>query len=265
MRLKIFLWIAVFVISLPGCAPASAGEPAPAPAFTNAPPAAATGTAPPPPPALPDGETVRSLMLASPGRWDTVWAEADGGQRIQVWFSQPLRTRALSGPPDGPPDALWISDGAYQLNSLMAPGETVEPLPEYVLDPQPPPAADPNGLPPEPPGAFIVQPLSHMLFPLAQAGRPGTYTTTGREVVAGRETYVLDWTPSYASNRLDTFWVDAQTGVVLRWLNYSKPDGAELTAETTITRIQFNLQLPPELFDIARPLPAAFASGPYDF
>lgn len=213
---------------------------------------------------LPDGEEVRRLMLTSPQRWDTVWAEASGTERYQVWFRQPLLTFAISGPLDGAPAAMWISDGVNQLNSLMAPGETVSMLTEDLTNPKPPPGSDPNGLPPEPVGAFIVQPLSHMLFPVSMAGRPGTYTAVGTEIVADRLAYIVEWKPDFASNRLDTFWVDSQTGVVLRWQNYAKPDGAELTAETTILQIQYNLQFPDAMFQIERPLPGKFASGPYD-
>ncbi len=103
-----------------------------------------------------------------------------------------------------------------------------------------------------------------MLFPVGMAGRPGAYTAVGTEIVADRLAYIVEWKPDFASNRLDTFWVDSQTGVVLRWQNYAKPDGAELTAETTILQIQYNLQFPDAMFQIERPLPGKFASGPYD-
>ena len=84
---------------------------------------------------------------------------------------------------------------------------------------------------------------------VALANRPGEYRTTGRETLIGRETYILEWRPTPGGPIIDRFWVDSSTGIILRWENYRKPDGAAITVEAYITKILVNVELPINAFD----------------
>ena len=130
-------------------------------------------------------------------RWQSLWVEALGASfpgdgtrtrlsssREQVWVQQPTRGLALLGAPDGVELQMWVSDG---VNYRDISGE-IWPLPDYVTTPVPPPAGFGNALMPEPPGLQLGIPLSHLIFPVALANRPGEYRTTGRETLIGRET-----------------------------------------------------------------------------
>ncbi len=141
----------------------------------------------------------------------------------------------------------------------MLPGSTVQVFPEYITNPPPVIATDPNGIPPSPPESFIPNPLVDLIYPIGLASRPGTYAPVGSMLIAGRPAYILEYTPAGASNRLDRFWLDAQTGVLLGWQNFTKPDGRYLSAETMFTAIAYDIPLPDSLFTLDAHLPADFA------
>jgi hypothetical protein len=203
-------------------------------------------------------------------RWQTVWGDLEGvsypgdgsdtilsNNRMQLWIQQPTQALVLSGTPEGELVELWwVSNGAYSRNSN---GEMM-PYPEYITNPLPLPADAPADTIPEPPGLLLGIPSSEMVFPIALASRPGDYTTVGKEVYLGRDVYLLAWNlPSGAV--LDRYWVDAATGVILRWQNYSKPDGAALTLDTYFTAIRFDVVLPEGIFNLDIQSPGRFADS----
>jgi len=75
---------------------------------------------------------------------------------------------------------------------------------------------------------------------------------------------MLEYKPAFSANRLDRYWVDAQTGTMLGWQNFTKPDGRYISSETMITRIEYNLFIPESLFSLDARLPAAFAQNAND-
>ncbi len=222
-----------------------------------------------PPAEVPDGKILHSLMLHAPENWTSVWAEATGRwyagdeantlnseERHQVWIRRPFYMLAFSGPLQGTPNALYISDGS----AYLIPGMDPQPFPEYILHPPKMPSVD-TGLPVQPPESFIPNPLVDNLYPIGLAGRPGEYRPIGAAVIANRPAYILEWTPEFASQRLNRFWIDAQSGVILRLEAYTKPDGRYLTQEIEVTTILYDVEIPESLFTMDFTLPSSFAQN----
>ena len=261
----------------PGTASAAAVQPAvqqaaptPQPGAETPPPATRPAGAP-----LPDGETVRQLMRSAHLRWRTLWGDAVGfsydgsgsttpisSGRTQVWVQQPLQALALmgaaQGAAQGAPTDVWVSDGVYYRYTAM--GEDKMLLPEYVTQPEPPPdGAAPDYLP-QPPGLLLGMPMSDMIFPIGIAERQGDYKVEGVESIAGREAYILTWSPAGGSV-LSRFWVDTITGVILRQQGFSKADARQLTTDSYFTAIVFDVVLPGDIFNLERAAPGSFPGG----
>lgn len=220
-----------------------------------------------PPTDLPDGKTLQELMLYSHENWSSIYLDATGTwysgnqansinseERHQVWIRRPFYMLAFSGPKDGSPNALYISDGgAYRL-----PGIEPQIFPDYMLTPPGMPAVD-SGLPVQPPESFIPNPLLENIYPIGLASRPGEYRPTGVAVIANRPAYILEWIPEFATQRLNRFWIDSQTGLILRMEGYTKPDGRFLTQEIEVTYIMYDVVLPETLFTLDFSLPPNFS------
>lgn len=251
----------------PTIAPAVAilSSPLPHPTQTHTTPA--PGSPVEPPANLPDGKSLQTLMLHAHENWTSVWVEATGRWysgdeaktlnselRHQVWIRRPFYMLAFSGPLQGTPIALYVSDGS----AYLIPGMDPQPFPEYILHPPKMPSVD-TGMPIQPPESFIPNPLVDNLYPIGLAGRPGEYLPIGAAVIANRPAYILEWTPEFASQRLNRFWIDAQTGIILRLEAYTKPDGRYLTQEIEVTSILYDVEIPESLFTLDYALPSSFA------
>ncbi len=289
MKYTLLIILITFSLLLSACQPTStATQPVAAPPepIPTSQPAVATIIAPtpsstqaetPPPPDnlaqpptdLPDGKTLQNLMLHSHENWSSLWVEASGKwysgeatnqlnseERHQVWIRRPFYMLALSGPIQGTPNALYASDGS----AYLIPGMDPQPFPEYILHPPKMPSVD-TGLPVQPSESFIPNPLVDNLYPIGLAARPGEYRPIGTAVIANRPAYMLEWIPEFASQRLNRFWIDAQTGVILRLEAYTKPDGRYLTQEIEITSILYDVEIPESLFTLDYALPSSFAQA----
>ncbi len=207
-------------------------------------------------------EEIRLRILDSPLNWQTVWVDAiiedfngiaPSSQRVQLWANQPAQARVLSGPVDGAPAFLWISDGEQTRT-----GEEVRLDPDYA-----PPRIETNSVYPHPMTGILPTRLSELLFPSGLAQRGGTYVPTALETIAGREALVVEW--SRPDGPLtDRFWVDTLTGVILRQQNYGKGGDGALTQDITVTTIQFDYTPHPETFNRLAPFPPAFAASAQD-
>jgi len=212
-----------------------------------------------------DSETIRKRILYSYQHWQTMWVDAQisdyssgavSTQRVQVWLNQPAQARVLTGPVDGAPANLWISDGQMT--------RTGEDLSGYGLDGSYiAPVIESNVIYPHPMTGILPTPLSSLLFPSGLAQRGGTYRPIAIENIAGRETLVVEWNRPNGP-LVDRFWVDSQTGVILRQQNYGKGADGALTSEYLITNIQYDLTFPSETFNRLAPFPPAFSTAPDD-
>ena len=256
--------------SAPAQSPAQEAAPTPQPGEETPPPATRLAGAP-----LPDGETVRQLMRGAHLHWRTLWGDAVGfsyqgdgsttpisSGRTQVWVQQPLQALALmgaaQGAAQGAPADMWVSDGVYYRYTAM--GEDKMLLPEYVTQPEPPPAGAAPDYLPQPPGLLLGIPMSDMIFPIGLAERQGDYKVEGVESIAGREAYLLTWSPA-GGPVLSRFWVDTITGVILRQQGFSKADARQLTTDSYFTAIVFDVVLPGDIFNLERAAPGSFSDG----
>ncbi len=208
-----------------------------------------------------DSETIRRKLLYSTAEWHTLWADAvlntfTGGQaepattqRVQLWISQPdARFRLVwsSNPPQV--DGAAVSDGEtvrrLEVESGQISGNT---LSAQVRQAFIPPAVS-TVIVEHPLQAYISSPLAAQLLSTTFGQRSGKFTAQSMDVVAERNTLVVDWNNAQ-NDRVDRLWVDAVTGVVLRWQNFGKNGGVAVASDYAVTAVQFDAEFPSELFD----------------
>ena len=204
-----------------------------------------------------DSETIRQRMLESHARWKSAWVdgvitqyageEPASMMRIQIWADQETaRLRLLSGAVEGAPDFLQVSDG-QTLSTMRLPGRERQdqPVQPDARAPFQAPAAVSNGVVQHPLSGLLQTPANQALFPTSLAQRGGDYRPVGMDEVAGRPALEVEWYQD--SQRWDRFWLDARTGILLRWQNFSKGTPG-LAMEVVFNRVEFEPVLPDELF-----------------
>lgn len=258
MKRWIFLWIALCFLAgcnFPGRLPAGAPtRPGPTPRPLSGPELA-----------------IDQLMLHSAEHWNSLFAEADlisyppdGGQatptvdHVRVWIEQPARFRLIVQPGMGGAQRLTVSDG-QQVRSDT--GET-GPLPADIATPFVPPPGPSDTITLHPLGMALGLPLvGDLLFPVGVAQRSGTYQVSGQDTVAGRTAQIIDW--SYVTGQVnDRLWIDRETGVVLRQVNFGKSAADRPLSEVRFTHIEYNLAIPPETFALDQPTPPPIGTLP---
>jgi hypothetical protein len=195
------------------------------------------------------GEQIRARLLQSQLLWQSLWADVqvittENGtsvySREQVWFQQPSHGLWLSGPEKGDPQVVRLQDGALTVQVQLETGTR-----RLHTD-----------------ARLVPNNLDKMLFPdLSLASRPGTFEATGEALVADRWTVVVDYR-NVEGVRVDRFWVDALTGVVLRWapiLPARAQDHQKSGVEIVVKRIVYDADFPPAMFDLQRQPPEQFA------
>lgn len=218
----------------------------------------------------PAADDPRLLMLFSHARWQSLWADVivtnylgDEAHtvidqiRTQIWLQQPASGRVLSGPANGTPERMWVSDGlAMQEDG----GEILNVGPVTLGDFSPPFAVD--SVTPHPYGGMMGTMTADFILPTGLGQRSGEYRLVGRESWAGRDTLVTEYYRYPNDPVLERLWVDADTGVILRYASFGKPGGGPLSIELQVQAIQYDLPISPEFFVFNQPLPAAFAAAP---
>ena len=275
------VYILILVMVLSACAPLSDPFTETMPPEKLATPLPSL-TAPAPQPETP-GETVTGqeatvdeataredplfLMLYSHTRWgrlriDAVKVDYAGDDantpvqstRTQLWIEQPDQARILSGPLDGSPDRLWVSDGKnWQEN-----GGEVGHLPDLSNIEFIPPIPPTDTIYPHPLGSSMGSTLNDYIFSTVLVQRGGEYRLVGVENFAGREALLLEYYRPPSEAVIDRMWVDAATGVVLRAINFGKPGGGQINSEYYVTAIQFEPEFPEGTFTLGGELPANF-------
>lgn len=210
-----------------------------------------------------DSETIRHKLLTSSSHWRTLWADAmlnsftsagtpDPAQaaRVQLWIDQNAgRFRLVWGSTQSQVDGASVSDGVsvrrLDVTSGQISGET---LPDAARQVFIPPGAGSESIVQHPLTGIIGSPLADQVLSTALAQRGGSFTAQAMDEAAGRSTLVADWTTNDGA-RVDRFWIDAQTGVVLRWQNFGKSGGGQVQHEYVINSIQYDAEFPSELFD----------------
>ena len=176
--------------------------------------------------------------------------------RTQVWLAQPRHGRLLSGPANGVPQRLWVSDGT----AMQENGGVVSLLPPNLEQPFiPPPPSD--TVYPHPFAGLIGSVMGDYIFNTSLAQRSGEYRLVGSETFAGRQALVVEYFRYADGNVIDRQWIDAQTGLILRYVSFGKPAGGPLSVEVVVQSIVLEPEFSPETFASGQKLPSAFASS----
>lgn len=228
--------------------------------------------APSAPDVIADGQALRQLMLFSHTYWRNLWADGwvvlyagDGSTdpvqvtHTQLWVEQPAKARVVSGPQTSPQNLL-VSDG---LGYSMDHGPVQE-LPFGIGQAFNPPTILSDTIQPYPLAGMLGTPLSDMAFPTALAQRGGEFQIIGQEQTAGRTAIVALWSFQPGGPVVDRMWVDAQTGILLRWINYSKPGGSYIASEKYFSDVVIDMPLPEAAFAVGSLLPLEYALDALD-
>jgi len=245
MKAKTLLTVILSIV-LVSCAPASIFTPMPTPIL---------------PPELSGDTAIQQLLLSSHNRWKSlrgsatvtlypppgVTAEAQI-TIAQIWIEQPNQAKVIVAPPQSAPTHIFISDG---INARWN-SEPAQPLPANLNQPFNPPDVPSDTVYLHPLGGMLGTPVSDLIFPAGLAQRGGEYRLTGKEALAGRQTYVVEWGRA-PGQLIDRFWVDTQTGVILRQQNYGKESSTTPNSEIVFNFIEFDNAMPAEVFDLNSP------------
>lgn len=210
-----------------------------------------------------DSETIRRAMLESHARWQTLWIDGlvidqlTGSdmqrQRVQVWIDRPGgRFRVLSGPWEGEPETVQVSDGFSQARINLVDSTTqTQPVGEAARGAGwAAPMDVTDTIEPHPLDLEIDTRLSELAFPAALAERGGVYAAEGVEVVAGRPAVYAAW--SLDGQMHERLWIDADTGVLLRMDSYGKdPSGGGPLSTVVVNDIRYDVPLAEEMFALS--------------
>lgn len=160
-------------------------------------------------------------------------------------------------------DWLWLSDGEniYVADNLSN-RYTVTSLPPYArsLDALPPVEASFEGIPVivrHPIASLMQSQLADYLYPVGLMQRPnGKIEVIGEEQIANRNTVVLDYRRVDSQGGLinkNRFWIDADTGIILKAVSYGGDSWDDIYEETTVVNISMNLPVDEDRFRFRPP------------
>ena len=212
----------------------------------------------------------RELMLNSHQYWQSLFVDAllmdyAGGSapdplqttRTQIWIRQPDQALVISGAADGVPTYIWVSDGTYYQEN----GSTLGELPDFTEFNFNPSWQD-DSVEPHPFGSLLGTTLKDYIFSTSMAQRTGEYRLVGKDTIANRDAYIVEYFRYADGIVIDRLWVDTETGIILRYINFGKPAGGPPSIEMVITDLRYNLEIAPEKFTLFQQLPANFAASP---
>ncbi len=207
-----------------------------------------------------DAASVRELMLRSHTTWNTLEGEAvtvwhaDG--RTETWHTSFYLAQPNDGylewtiEPDGKTFQWFGSAQGFYLIDVQQKAYTRLPArnrrafeAELQTLPTSLDGVEADTVYRHPFGAQIPSVLGEYLYPGSMAQGPGEYALLGRDTLLGRPVYHLQYRhsdPEGTSTVRAEYWVDAQTGIILKSVQYGGPDMQSIVEETTITAITFN-------------------------
>ena len=207
MRRPVTLFIALSLL-LSACGTLEIFLETPPPAITDIPVGfASEATAEPGLSLNSTSEEIRRAMLESATHWQSIWMDGtfvgyDPGAtepppvlREQVWIDLPTsRFRSLTGYVDGPMEKFKISDGAAVLEMNLQTGQSQSsPLPDLGPEKQFVPEYQQGYAYPQPLWGQIGTTISLLAFSSDFAQSEGTFKPLAMELVADRETLVVEW------------------------------------------------------------------------
>ena len=140
----------------------------------------------------------------------------------------------------GAATSFKVSDGVSILDMDLSTGATqISSMPQGIAGQfvsQPAPGfGSPNPL-----WGQIGEPLAEMAFTSDLAQNDGAYKPVAIEIVAGRQTLVMEWT--YTQNSLPSWrlWLDVHTAVILKMQTFGKGGGDKVQSESVVTNLQYD-------------------------
>ena len=212
-----------------------------------------------------DPEAVRQMLLFSHENWKTIFVDgvtswyANGASqpaqstREQLWIDQVRPAfRRFYGPSGGAAQGYSVSDGSQVLqldlqsgaSQLYTAGISADFIAGFT-----PPQEFTDTIYSHPLDGTIGSPFDSWIFPTGLAQREGTFENVTVEEVAGRTCLVVDWFfPDGA--RASRYWVDVETGVLLKGQDFGKGGGEELLSEFVVNQVEYDLPLADSLFNL---------------
>jgi len=202
-------------------------------------------------------EDIYGILAHPSGNWSTIWVDAQvlsygpvgfigpaKVSRLQVWNS-PTQFLVLGGPPSGLPEQAILRSG-FQLYRAEPGGNQ----PWFVEMER---------------SARCDNPLFEQLgkiFPYrrfsSRLSDTATFVVAGQEISAGRDAFVVDQLNS-AGDRETRYWLDAETGFILRRQEYGGTDYSIVMSEVIVTAISFDQVLPQDLLTPSLPWRGGYA------
>lgn len=219
----------------------------------------------------------RSTALSQPYKVDDVLARARQTWYFwnNLWLDARIRLYNTNGPPDAVPDnhaQLWLSrDQILLVGAPTANDPAISPAEVYLRTGGHLYRARPainriwfRELGPNLPINSIYVTNIRSLFDnelgTRYSAQDYTFQIVSTDEVAGREAVILERLNS-AHQREARFWVDTQTGLVLRLQQFGGSDFQKLESEVVVTAIAFDVDFPQQLlFDPRLPWRGGFAS-----
>jgi hypothetical protein len=209
---------------------------------------------------------IRTRIFNSQKYWDTLWADVyvlDYGpsgyvgppsvERQQAWIDQPNNSLLLIGDVEGDVSRiLKVYDGRQLVFELESdPPVQISDTSDGLLE--------------------SSQEIAGILLPAGSSNEFfGKLSVVGEAVIAGRDALVLDWftrvslfssaDPFELQHNQGRYWVDRQTGVILRKQQFDGSQQGQLLKETLVQSIEYDVEIPDQFFDPQQPIPAWFSS-----
>ena len=208
-------------------------------------------------------EEIRNAMLQSATKWNTLWMDglvtwypADGSDtppqvyHEQVWIERSTpRFRTLLGSGEGEAAQFTASDGNLILRMDLKTGRSESTsLPTFAKEA--PADSSPHML-----WGQIGTPISEIALSSNYAADQGIYEPTGMEIIAERETLIVEWTRTGTELPQWRLWLDTETGVILKLQEFGKGGGEDVLGERVANQVIYDESFTDALFQAPSSLP----------
>jgi hypothetical protein len=215
-------------------------------------------------------EQIRQAMLESASKWKSVWMDGTNtfnampgtdsqttSTREQVWIDLTTnRFRVLIGPAEGAAEKYISSDGITILEMDLLSGQSQSrPLPDFARVGQFVPTREPDHTYPQPLWGQMGTGLSQLAFPSDLAQMEGTFKPVGTEVVADRETLIVEWKEAGYEFPAWRMWLDGRTGVILKMQSFQNGTNDVVWSEAVVNQVSFDDVFADSLFGIPATIP----------
>jgi DNA-directed RNA polymerase specialized sigma24 family protein len=209
-----------------------------------------------------DPQEILQRMRASRGLWQSLWADAliirygPPGYvgppqffRNQIWIGESDQKVVIAGPSDEAPTYAMLIDASsvyeLELESGISYYYVVHPWVAFLPGEARPHFLGTYGY--DTRGILDGSYVSRLLFPSELAQNAWKIWVEGSEKMLGRDVLVLEVMRGDVVR--SQVWVDARTGVILRWIKYDERQQWTVSEEITLTSLQYNIDFPDQLFN----------------